>query len=188
MRKFVNIEHTVVGTFLDEENNVSKKNMKIFYYLPKRLEKNKDLKTVVGHSFIIDENQNRSNGTWSAVYDSHNRAFRVKSTVKDLSIDFHVGKNTKSIVALSSSTTSDSRSKGAAITGHLQHLYSKCTNSSLCNICIRLACNEESGSAWKNCIDKGQKICNNIPNPNASASGCTTGFGCPSPSPSPIYL
>lgn len=175
LSKFVNIEHTADATFLDEENNVSKKNLKVFYFLDKNLEENKGLKTVLGHSYTFDEDQNESTGTWTAVYDHNIRSYHVISTTNDLSTTFNISKSTTSIVAHSSSTTSGSRSNNP-IRGYLKHKSSQsCTLRGNCINKVYCRCwgiiNE--GKAWNNCIDQGEANCKGkFPNLSVAAS-CT---------------
>ena len=173
--KFVNIEHTADATFLDEENNVSKKNLKVFYFLDKNLEENKGLKTVLGHSYTSDEDQNTSTGTWTAVYDPNARSYHVISTTNDLSTTFNVGKSTTSIVAHSSSVTSGSRSN-KPIRGYTRFNLRSCTLRGNCINTVYKNCwniiNEDK--AWKNCIDQGEAKCKGK-FPNWSAAPCPTG-------------
>jgi len=76
--KFVNIEHRVDATYVDENDVVSKETFSVLFVMNKDLVENKDLKSVIGPIVSVDDN--RSQGMWSAVYDDHVGVYNVKTT------------------------------------------------------------------------------------------------------------
>jgi len=115
--KFVNIEHNIDATYVDENDEVSNDVLSVLFVWNSGLVENKNLKTVLGPIISVDGEAIR--GSWTGAYTEHTGYYEIKATMRNIGsnsiteIEFKVGSKTTSIhahVKNSSSDTTTSRS------------------------------------------------------------------------------
>jgi len=109
--KFVNIEHNIDATYVDEKDEVSNDALSVLFVLNSGLVENKNLKTVLGP--IISVGDNTYQGMWMGVYDDHVGSYEIKGTMRNIGsnsiteIQFQVGSETETINAHATKSSSD---------------------------------------------------------------------------------